>query len=197
MKWASFVVGGLGAVALLLYLFFSHGGIDMVIPAEDRLFIAVNENNLVRVKEILKSGQVNNIDQGFGGFSTSALMRATEKGNLEIVDALIKAGAMVNYEAKGRETALHIAAYYGYLEVAKLLLASGANPNVPLEQNALTPLHHAIWKGHIDIVKLLVESGADIKLMTGDGRNAITMARRLGDPHFISWLEKYNHQSPD
>lgn len=197
IKRSWLVVGGLGAIALLSHMFFSHGGIDLVIPAEDRLFIAVNENNLVRVKEILESGQVKNLNQGFGGFSTSALMRATEKGNLEIVKALIKAGAAVNYEAKGRETALHIAAYYGYLEVTKLLLLNGANPNVPLEQNALTPLHQAILKGHIDTAKLLVESGADVRLMTGDGRNAITMAHRLGNPDFTSWLDKYSRQSPD
>lgn len=145
----------------------------------------------MRVNNILKSGEVKNIDKGFGGFGTNALIRAAEKNEIEIIKALVRAGSKVDYEAKGRETALHVASYYGYLEEAKLLIEYGANPNIPLDQNSLTPLHHAILKGHFEVAKFLVESGANVNAMTGDGRNAITMARREGNQEFISWIEQH------
>jgi ankyrin repeat protein len=58
------------------------------------------------------------------------LMRAAERGNLEAVRALLKAGANVNRTlAHWGHTALMIAAGEGHLEVVKALLSAGADPN--------------------------------------------------------------------
>lgn len=192
MKISFALMGVVGAIFLLIYLF-GHGGMRVFMPPEDQLFEAVNEKDVQRVKQILKAGAIKNIDKGFGGSNTSALIRAVEKNDIEIASALITAGANVNYEAAGRETALHVAAFYGYTKLVNLLIQNGANPNIPLDQNGFTPLHEAIRKGHVDVAKYLVASGANVSDMTKDGRTAIMMARRLGYEELAHWLEQAKH----
>ncbi|KAJ7110469.1 ankyrin repeat-containing domain protein, partial [Mycena epipterygia] len=55
---------------------------------------------------------------------------------------------------------LQAAAFQGNLEIVKLLLAHGANPNIEGGQNG-TALQAATVCGHTDIVKVLLEHGAD------------------------------------
>jgi ankyrin repeat protein len=47
------------------------------------------------------------------------------------------------------------------LEILKILLESGANPNIS-DSGGWFPLHFAVQKGCIDIVKTLIDFGADI-----------------------------------
>ncbi|KAL4809416.1 hypothetical protein BDV18DRAFT_157171 [Aspergillus unguis] len=61
-------------------------------------------------------------------------------------------------------TPLHIAAYWGHLDVVKFLIANGADVN-PLAADGTSPLWLASYKGHADIVEALVEAGASIHTM--------------------------------
>ena len=59
--------------------------------------------------------------------------------------------------------ALHLAAFFGQVEAAKILLERGAEVNL-VARNAnihVTPLHSAAAGSHAEIVKLLLEHGAD------------------------------------
>ena len=61
-------------------------------------------------------------------------------------------------------TALHLAAFFGQEEAAKILLERGAEVNLVARHTSLhvTPLHSAAAGGfHPEIVKLLLEHGAD------------------------------------
>ena len=56
-------------------------------------------------------------------------------------------------------TPLHIAAKYGHIKVARLLLQKGADSNVQ-GKNGLTPLHVATHYNHVNVALLLLEHGA-------------------------------------
>jgi ankyrin repeat protein len=66
-----------------------------------------------------------------------------------------------------RHRALALAAQLGHVEVVRLLLDAGENPDRynPKGNHAhSTPLHQAVWAGHDDVVRLLAERGARLDL---------------------------------
>ena len=80
-------------------------------------------------------------------------------------------------------TALHLAAFFGQEDAAKVLLERGAEPNV-VARNAtivVTPLHSAAAGAHAAIVKLLLEAGADPNARQPDGFTALDAAQQNGD----------------
>ena len=56
-------------------------------------------------------------------------------------------------------TPLHIAAKYGNIKVARLLLQKEADPNIQ-GKNGLTPLHVATHYNNVNVALLLLENGA-------------------------------------
>ena len=52
---------------------------------------------------------------------------------------------------------LEVSALRGNVEVCRLLLKYGANPNLPDRESVLTPLDRAAWNGSMEIVKMMVE----------------------------------------
>ena len=97
-------------------------------------------------------------DDAVGGAST--LIMASERGYLEIVQALLgREGTDVNKGGLGGSTALEGAASRGHIEVARALLQAGANARKSNDRGQ-TPLHWASEEGHIEIVRALLEAGA-------------------------------------
>jgi ankyrin repeat protein len=70
-------------------------------------------------------------------------------------------------DAASRHAALALAAQHGRVEVVRLLLDAGENPDRynPKGFHAhSTPLHQAAWGDHIHVVRLLVERGARLDI---------------------------------
>jgi ankyrin repeat protein len=63
--------------------------------------------------------------------------------------------------------------------VCKILLSSGANPDVLTPAGKASPLHRAAYGGHSDIVKILTEHGAKLDLIDIDGQTALHKAMRI------------------
>ena len=81
-------------------------------------------------------------------------------------------------DAEARHRALSQAAQHGRVEVVRLLLDAGEDPNrYNLEGNHphTTPLHQAVLGGHEAVVRLLVERGARL-----DIRDTIWQGTPLG-----------------
>ena len=79
---------------------------------------------------------------------------------LAFVEQNIAQGGDPNSTFGGIGSALYIASKHGYLEIVRLLLKAGANPN--RYARGQSPLKVAMQKGHTEIVELLVSSGAKI-----------------------------------
>jgi uncharacterized protein len=74
--------------------------------------------------------------------------------NAETARILIAQGADVNMEQAGGYTPLHLAASSGLVEIAKLLLETGANPKTPCHRGK-TPADYARERNHEAVVQLL------------------------------------------
>jgi uncharacterized glyoxalase superfamily protein PhnB len=61
-----------------------------------------------------------------------------------------------------RWTALHEAAKCGHIEIVRLLLQHGANPNAREAGDNTYPLHWAAAHGDIEIVRTLLDAGGDV-----------------------------------
>lgn len=124
--------------------------------------------------------------------SSAVLALATKANYIEIVRLLIKAGVDINYQDEQGDTALHVAARFGHVECAKLLLEGRdeqrANIELPEKTYGWTPLFIACVDGHLSIVELLIEYGADLERLDSSGwdakehaalRGHVNIARRL------------------
>ena len=85
-------------------------------------------------------------------------------------------------------TILHAAAYYGNLEVVKILVSKGKDVNVKTEYHGDTPLALAASSGHVEVVKLLVSAGADVNAKDNNGQTPLYLAMRHEDVPFIRLL---------
>jgi hypothetical protein len=87
------------------------------------------------------------------------LRRAAGAGDVAKVKELLDKGADVNAANSYGGTALAFACDRGHLEVIRLLLDRGANPNTQDTFYKSTPVVWAAQKGHPEIVKLLLDRG--------------------------------------
>ena len=155
----------------------------------DALHRAVADGDLMTVKFLLSE----EVDPNPAG-KDSPLAAAVRNDAGEIASRLLAAGA--DFSSKGREgqSVLHLAVALGNLGIAELLLATGADPNVPCSQpvseefagiiasdgfitwqlskdRRIYPLMMAADAGSIEMIQLLMNAGARTDVYTGKYRH--------------------------
>jgi ankyrin repeat protein len=88
----------------------------------------------------------------------TALMEAVGGNQPDIIRLLAQNGADVNERDVLNRSPLHAACMWGFLEVAKVLIESGARTDA-LDMNDLTPLMVAEQSGNPTMVQFLKNSG--------------------------------------
>jgi ankyrin repeat protein len=74
---------------------------------------------------------------------------------------------LVTASSEDRHRALALAAQHGHVEIVRLLLDAGEDPNrynPKGNHGHTTPLHQAVWSGHDLVVRLLVGRGAKLDI---------------------------------
>lgn len=143
----------------------------------------------------------------------SPLMAALYRGHRPVVDALIELGAArdvfaaaalgdiaalrhalrtpgaVNAFAYDGWTPLHLSAFFGQLEAARLLLDAGADP-AALSRNSLqnTPLHAATAGKHEHVALLILDRGGDPEATDAGGFTPRRIAEENQLLEFLSSL---------
>ena len=74
-----------------------------------------------------------------------------------------------------QRTSLHIASAKGSIEIVRILLDFGANPNIRDCVHNL-PIHLAIISSHVPVVTLLLEAGTDIHSLDLHGKTVLHLA---------------------
>ena len=101
---------------------------------------------------------------------TTALMRASLAGHIDVVRLLLDKGAGVGDTDTEGETALHLASRRGHTDIVRLLLENGADVNAA-DKDGWTPLHESSGGrfGWLETVRLLIEYGADVNAKNNTG----------------------------
>ncbi|XP_030031461.1 oxysterol-binding protein-related protein 1 isoform X2 [Manduca sexta] len=115
-----------------------------------------------------------------------SLLYSARHGELAVVKALLEAKAegklTLNVSCKGKSksnlgwTPLHLATYFGHVDVAAALLEAGANVD-EVNDTGDTALHKASFIGNEDLVILLLKYKADVNIMNGEGRTPCDVSK--------------------
>ena len=107
------------------------------------------------------------------------LLAASKEGNASRVRLILS----VFPGSNGKEEALQAAAFYGHVQIVRLLLEHGANPNHHLPTDGSTPLHAACMQftgpagdRYTAIRKMLLEHGADVNAPNAHGSTPLFYA---------------------
>jgi ankyrin repeat protein len=165
-----------GITPVLLAVYAGHPNIAEALLAtgiEPNIFEAAATGRVSRVRELLKQNP--ELIKAYSADGWTALH--LNFGNLEIVKVTLESGADIDAISKNafKATPLQGAAAMQKLELARLLIARGANVNCRGEEG-VTPLHEAAGSGQIELAKLLLEHGASINAKDDHGKTPVTIA---------------------
>jgi hypothetical protein len=146
-----------------------------------------------------------------GADPDQGMLTALAHGEFEAVDALLRRGATMDLAVAAatgrlaeaqrllpaaspeeRHRALALAAQHGHVEIVRLLLDAGEDPDrynpVGCHSHS-TPLHQAAFNGHEEVVRLLAERGASLKIRDILYRGTpADWAEHAGRPEIASYL---------
>jgi ankyrin repeat protein len=104
------------------------------------------------------------------------MFQAAADGDLKCIQGSIARGALADEEGPDQETALHYAALHNKVDMIKMLLSLGADPNA-FDADGNTPLIIAAQLGHMESVKALLNSRrTKVNYYDFDGNHAMNHA---------------------
>lgn len=123
--------------------------------------------------------------------SAICFLRAATERNAAILQLLLNTGADINTTDSHGDTALTIAASFGYWACVETLLHNNANPDHAGEYGR-TALFTAASKGHREMAELLIRHGASVDRPADDGQTPLMKAVEEGHKDMVLTLLSNN-----
>jgi ankyrin repeat protein len=118
-----------------------------------------------------------------------SLFEAAALGDVAVVRRKLTEGWEIEDRGGDGFAPLHLAAHFGQLEVARLLLERGADRNaVAANDSRVTPLHSAVSARHRDLAGLLLALGASANAVQKGGWTPLHTAAHNGDEAIVDLL---------
>ena len=154
--------------------------------------LASYAGNAKSLKRLLAAG--GKVDEAFiaiGTSRTTPMLGAFKFGDVEVANTLLDLGAPVDFADGNGITMLGRTVLNNEVEMARMLIARGANVNV-VDKLGMTPL---LWAANVDfgdtaMIELLLKSGAKTDARNKDGLTPLELARKHGHTTLIPVLEK-------
>jgi uncharacterized protein len=179
---------------------------------ESDLFDAIAKGDLGRLSRVV--GETPALAGARAPDGVSAVLYARYRDNLPAVETLLRANPTIDvFDAAGlgrtgrlREliaaqpdltgafsadgyTALHLAAFFGQAETARVLIQAGAAVNaVSRNEMHVTPLHSAAAARRDEVARMLIDAGADVNAKEQGGYTPLHAAAQNGDVELIDLL---------
>jgi len=160
-----------------------------------RLLIAKGANVNARLKRPIIGRHHTPTGDASLGEGTTPLARAAKSNDLQLMHALLDAGADPKLTLKDRTTVLMISAAGGAvvgayavaipvteessIEAIKLCLERGVDVNA-FNTNGTTAMHSAVQRGAQKVVRYLAEHGAKLDMKNKQGRTPLDIAQGVG-----------------
>lgn len=122
------------------------------------LFYAIKYRNHYALQELINHGADVNYKNNDG---LNVLHLSVLKNDTTMVKMLIKYIKNVDAQTNTGETALHDACNFKRIEIVKLLLNKGANPNISNNDQDFYPIFYSVIQNDVDITKLLIDNYSD------------------------------------
>jgi hypothetical protein len=116
-----------------------------------------------------------------------AVFRAAREGDVGIVAGMLDEDPRLLTFVWRNGSLLHTAAWYGHVDLMRLLLERGAEIN-QANKNGNTAFHFAVSRGHEEVVSMLLSSGADPSRRGLRGQMALMLASRNGHVALVRLL---------
>ena len=155
--------------------------------ADERLWNACIGGRLNEVRTLLDLDGIDINCYDYCG--NTPLNAASQKGHVDIVKVLLKAGANVNQANTTDGTSpLFIASQHGHVAIVKVLIKAGGNVNQARTMDGGSPLYIASEKGNIDLVKVLIEAGVDVNHAANNEYTALGRSCQFGHLEIVRLL---------
>lgn len=128
------------------------------------------------------------------------LLKSSEKGEADVVAALVEAGVNPNNcRDYFKRTPLILASSSGHINVVKILIRAGADKNAQDSMGRTALMHAQIhdFPNYVETVKFLLESGADVNIKDNEGNTAL--AYNSAHARYVLWIlqRDYDINTPD
>ncbi len=169
-------------------------------PINDRLFDAAGSGDVIAITTILNA-QPDRLYVRVAPYAWTMLHVAASKGQLAVVDLLLKRGLNVNTREQGDETyAMHWAAAAGHVDVVQRLIAAGGDVVGRGDDHDLEVIGWATcWDGcdddaHRAVVDLLIARGAQHHIYSAIAMQRADEVRRVvaSDPSSVNRPQSRN-----
>ena len=160
--------------------------VDETVRGDYPLNVAALFGPAEMVTVLLEAGA--DIEQpGRGGLRP--LHNAVMSGRKETVELMLQKGAMVDAkDSKGRSPLLYFAASAGSnIELARMLLAAGADPNIE-DEDLERALNFSVYSGDIELAELLIAAHADVNHQNVQGESPLHAAAGHSRYDFVKVL---------
>ena len=119
---------------------------------------------------------------------------AAATGQLDFLEQRLNENpAFLNQFSTDGFTGLGLASFFSQKESVNILLAKGADPNIPSNNDfKVTPLHSATAAGQYEIVRILLENNADPNAKQQKDVTPLHSAAHLGKKDIIEILLKFD-----